>query len=141
MLTITPTLALDESEIQETFVRASGPGGQNVNKVATAVELRFDIAHSSLPEEIRARLMRLAANRISAEGVLVIQARRFRTQEQNRQDARQRLIALIRQALEKPKTRRATQPSQAEKERRLETKKRRSRTKQLRGSAKTQNDF
>jgi ribosome-associated protein len=132
MLTITPTLALDESELQESFVRASGPGGQNVNKVATAVQLRFDVAHSSLPPDVRARLMRLAATRISADGILTIDARRFRTQEQNREDARARLIALLQRALVPPKTRRATKPSRAAKARRLENKKRHSQTKQLR---------
>jgi ribosome-associated protein len=134
MLSITPNLAIDEGEIQESFIRASGPGGQNVNKVATAVQLRFDILHSSLPEDVRARLLKHAANRISSDGVLVIEARRYRTQEQNRDDARQRLIALIQQALEPPKPRRATQPSRAAKVRRLENKKQHSQTKQLRGT-------
>lgn len=133
-LTITPTLALDENEIQETFVRASGPGGQNVNKVSSAVQLRFDIPHSALPQEVRERLLKLAANRISEDGVLTIDARRFRTQEQNRADARERLRELILRALEKPKTRRATKPSRAAKERRLENKRAHSRTKQLRQS-------
>lgn len=134
MLTITPTLALDESEIQETFVRASGPGGQNVNKVATAVQLRFDVAHSSLPQDVRARLMQQNAARISVDGFLVLDARRFRTQEQNREDARARLIALIQHALVPPKTRRATKPSRAARARRLEKKKHHSQTKQLRRS-------
>lgn len=132
MLYITPQLALDESEIQESFVRASGPGGQNVNKVATAVQLRFDIARSSLPPDLRARLVQQNATRISADGILTIDARRFRTQEQNRADARARLITLIQHALTPPKHRRATKPSRAAKERRLENKKQRSHTKQQR---------
>lgn len=132
MLVITPTLALDESEIQETFVRASGPGGQNVNKVSSAVQLHFDIPHSSLSPDVQARLWKLAANRISADGVLILDARRFRAQEQNRADARARLVALIQRALEKPKTRRATKPSRAQKARRLENKRRRSQVKQTR---------
>ena len=132
MLTITNNLALDEAELQESFVRASGPGGQNVNKVATAVQLRFDIPHSSLPAPIRARLLRLVGNRVSAEGVLTIDARRFRTQEQNREDARERLAALIRQAVEPPKPRHATKPTRASKERRLESKKRDSNIKKAR---------
>ena len=131
MLSITPNLALDESEILETFMRASGPGGQNVNKVETAVQLRFDIARSSLPPDVRARLLSQNAARI-ADGILVIHARRFRTQEQNRADARARLIALIQRALVPPKTRRATKPSRASQARRLENKKRRSQTKQQR---------
>lgn len=129
MLFITPTLALDESEIQETFVRASGPGGQNVNKVSSAVQLYFDISHSSLPPEIQTRLAQLAANRISEDGILTIDARRFRSQEQNRADARARLVALIQRALIPPKTRRATKPSRAVKARRSANKKRHSQTK------------
>jgi ribosome-associated protein len=133
MLTITPDLAIDESELQETFVRASGPGGQNVNKVATAVQLRFDVQHSpSLPDAVRERLRHLAAHRITAEGILLIEARRFRTQEQNRQDARERLAALIRKATEAPKLRRPTRPSRAARERRLQSKRRRSMQKQSR---------
>lgn len=132
MFKLTPTLQLDENEIQETFVRASGPGGQNVNKVATAVQLRFDVPRSSLPQDIRERLMRLAANRISADGVLTIEARRFRTQEQNRADARQRLAALIEQATRAPKARRPTKLSRAAKARRRENKRARSQVKQAR---------
>src|SRR6187549_2095068 len=106
MIRITDTISIDEAELTESFVRASGPGGQNVNKVATAVQLRFDIPNSSLPAPIRARLLRLAGSRLSADGVLTIDARRFRTQEQNREDARERLAALIRQAVEPPRPRR-----------------------------------
>ncbi len=137
MLVITPTLALDESEIQETFVRATGPGGQNVNKVATAVQLRFDIARSALPPDVRARLLTQNAARLSADGVLILTARRFRAQEQNRADARARLAALIQRALVPPKTRRAAKPSRAAHARRLENKRRRSQIKQTRraGSA------
>lgn len=132
MLTITPDLSIDKAELTESFVRASGPGGQNVNKVATAVELRFDAANSRLPAGVKARLKRLAGSRMNAEGVLTIDARRYRTQEQNREDARQRLAELIRQALEPPKPRRATKPTRASRERRLESKKRDSQIKRAR---------
>jgi ribosome-associated protein len=133
MLIVTPDLALDENELDESFVRAAGPGGQNVNKVATAVQLRFDVQHSSaLPEAVRQRLLRLAANRITTEGVLVIEAKRFRTQEQNRQDARDRLVALIQQAVQPPKPRRATQPTRAARQNRLDQKRRRAQIKRLR---------
>ena len=136
MLHITPTISIDEGEIQEEFVRASGPGGQNVNKVATAVQLRFDVSGSpSLPDEVRARLTRLAGRRITKEGVLIIRAHRFRTQEQNRRDALERLIGLIRNAAEKPRYRRKTKPTTASKERRLEAKQRRSMVKRQRRSA------
>jgi ribosome-associated protein len=134
MIYVTPTCAIEEKEIQEEFIRASGPGGQNVNKVATAVQLRFDVQHSSsLPDDVRGRLLTLGGKRITADGVLVIDARRFRTQERNRQDARDRLVALIRKAAEKPRFRRKTRPTAASRQRRLDTKQRRSRTKRARG--------
>ena len=133
MIAVTPTINIDEKEITFDFIRASGPGGQNVNKVATAVQLRFDAEHSpNLPIDVRARLMRLAGRRITGEGVLVIEARRFRTQEQNRQDALDRLVALIRKASEKPKPRLRTKPSKSSRERLLAAKRRRSRIKQMR---------
>lgn len=139
MIHITRALAIDEKEIHEEFVRASGPGGQNVNKVATAVQLRFDVRRShSLPDELRGRLLHFAGRRVNADGVLVIQAQRFRTQEQNRADARARLIALIRQAAVKPKPRRQTNPTRAAKERRLESKKRKSAVKSMRRQVQTE---
>jgi ribosome-associated protein len=135
MLKITDQISLDERELEERFVRASGPGGQNVNKVSTAVELRFDVVGSpSLPEGVRVRLARLAGRRLSDEGILVIHADRFRTQERNREDARERLAELIRQATIVPKRRVATKPSRASKERRRDDKKKRGRVKRLRGS-------
>jgi ribosome-associated protein len=133
MLYITPTIAVNENEIQLDFVRASGPGGQHVNKAATAVQLHFDVANSpSLPDDVRQRLIRLAGSRISEDGVLVINARRFRSQERNRQDAVDRLVELIQQAAEEPKHRRKTKPSAGSKKRRLEAKRRRGQTKRLR---------
>jgi ribosome-associated protein len=133
VIQITPDLAIDESEIQVEFVRASGPGGQHVNRVATAVQLRFDVANSpSLPDDVRARLVHLAGRRMTKDGVLLVESQRFRTQERNRQDALERLIVLIRQAAKKPKRRRKTRPTRASKERRLENKRRQSEKKRLR---------
>ena len=133
MIRATPDISIRETELKLDFVRSSGPGGQNVNKVATAVQLRFDAAHSpSLPEEVRQRLVRIAGKRVSKEGVLLIDARRFRTQERNRQDAVERLIQWIRRAAEKPRKRIRTKPTLRSKERRLEGKRQRSETKRLR---------
>jgi ribosome-associated protein len=132
MISITRKLAIDESAIRFVFIRASGPGGQKVNKAATAVQLRFDVARSSLPGEIQKRLGRLAGKKINQEGILILDARRFRSQEQNRRDAVERLTGLIRKAAEKPKPRLPTKPSSAAKERRLEEKHRRSEQKRRR---------
>ena len=135
MIRVTDDIVLDEREIEENFVRASGPGGQNVNKVASAVQLRFDVAGSpSLREPLKARLKTLAGKRLTQDGVLVITAQRFRSQEQNRQDALDRLIELIRRAAIKPTPRRKTKPTLASKQRRLDSKIRRSRIKSLRTS-------
>ena len=134
-LRITESVTLDDTELEERFVRSSGPGGQNVNKVSTAVELRFDVRSSpSLPGEVRVRLERLAGRRLTDEGVLVIQAQSFRTQERNRDDARERLFELIRQACIVPKRRIKTKPSRASKERLRESKAKCSHVKKLRGS-------
>jgi ribosome-associated protein len=135
MIQITPTIAIDEKEIQQDFIRASGPGGQNVNKVSTAVQLRFDVGNStSLPDDVRERLVRLAGRRITEAGILIIDARRFRTQERNRQDAINRLVELIRKASERPKPRRKRPLTLASKRRRLDTKRRRGETKRTRRS-------
>jgi len=133
MIRVTPSIAIEEREINEVFVRASGPGGQNVNKVSTAVQLRFDVLHSrSLPEDARERLIRLGGRRVTSEGVLIIEARRFRTQERNRQDARDRLADLVRRALDRPKARRPTRPTAASRKRRIEGKQRRAKVKRTR---------
>ena len=130
---ITDSIAIDESELDERFVRASGPGGQNVNKVSTAVELRFDVAASSLPPEVKSRLVALAGHRMIAGDILLIDSREYRTQGQNREAARARLISLVQQAARRPKTRRPTRPHKGAKENRLASKKRRSDVKSLRG--------
>jgi ribosome-associated protein len=136
VLHITPSIAIREHELSERFVRASGPGGQNVNKVSTAVELRFAVAASSLPEDVKARLIALAGKRVSADGVLLIDSREHRTQPQNRAEARQRLVDLVRRAAAPPKSRKKTRPSRAASDRRLAAKVRRSRVKAGRGQVR-----
>jgi ribosome-associated protein len=133
MIRINEHISIDEGEVEERFIRASGPGGQNVNKLASAVQLRFDVRHSrSLPDDVRGRLERLAGKRLSKDGVLVITAQRHRTQERNRRDAVDRLVALIARAAVAPVARRATRPTKASRERRLQSKKRRGSIKDLR---------
>ena len=133
MICITPDIAIHESEIEEDFVHSSGPGGQNVNKVATAVQLRFDVSNSpALPKDVRERLTRLSGSRITENGVLIIEARRHRTRERNRQDARERLVALIRKAAVAPRPRRKTAPTAASKRKRLDSKQHRGRLKRAR---------
>jgi ribosome-associated protein len=133
MLRITDQISIDDNEIDEQFVRSSGPGGQNVNKLSTAVQLRFDVRGSpSLPNDVAVRLMRLAGKRLTKDGVIVIIAQNHRTQERNRQEARDRLITLIRQAAVVPIKRKPTKPTRASRERRLESKKRRASIKGLR---------
>jgi ribosome-associated protein len=136
LIQITRTIAIDEREIEERFIRASGPGGQNVNKLSTAVQLRFDVRNSpSLPADVRARLATLAGKRLSKDGVLTITAQRHRTQERNRAEALERLVEMIRKAAVPPVPRRPTRPSAGERRRRLEAKGRRSAIKSLRRSS------
>jgi ribosome-associated protein len=129
---ITDEIAIDESEVQLDFVRASGPGGQNVNKVASKVQLRFNVSSGALPGEVRTRLAHFASGFITQDGTLLIEAQRYRSQEQNRQDALRRLVSLLRQAAQKPKLRKKTQPTAASRQRRLAEKRRRGQIKQLR---------
>jgi len=138
MLEVTPEIQIPETELTERFVRASGPGGQNVNKVATAVELRFDVARSSLPDDLKARLAALAGKRMTAEGVIMIDSRAHRTQAQNRAEARERLADLLRRASVRPKSRRKTRPTIASRERRLVSKVQRSDVKAGRGRVRTE---
>jgi ribosome-associated protein len=133
MLHVTPTVAIPDHELDERFVRASGPGGQNINKVSTAVELRFDVAASRLPRDVKERLLALAGKRVSQGGVLLIDSREHRTQSQNRAAARARLVELVRRAMRRPRSRKKTRPTKAARERRLESKGQRARVKARRG--------
>ena len=140
MITITPSIQIEERELTFEYIRASGPGGQNVNKVATAVQMRFDVRASALPEDIKAHLIHLAGKRVTSEGILVIEAKRFRTQEQNRFDAVERLTELVKKASVRPKARRKTKPTAASKEKRLQSKKQRGRTKLVRAGKHFEQD-
>ncbi len=141
MIEISSSLKIDERELTFDYIRAAGPGGQNVNKVATAVQLRFDIwGNESLPVDIKARLVKLAGRRVTGEGILIIEARRFRTQEQNRTDATKRFIALVQKSLEAPKPRKKTKPTTGSREKRLQSKKNRSEVKRIRGKKSFESD-
>jgi ribosome-associated protein len=142
MIHVTDSILIDEKEIQEDFILASGPGGQNVNKVATAVQLRFDVRNSwSLPDEVKERLIRLGGKRVTGDGILIIKAARFRTQERNRQDALNRLVRLIQRAAEIPKARRKTKPTLLSRKRRVEEKRRRGDIKRTRRSVVTNEEY